>query len=193
MWTGDAYYEAGGGFSPFDQMEGGGDRSSQYLNRVASSVFSGASVDEFSPMSFDRFTVASDLTISVPATDCDDLGRKPFVIGTPAGGILDSVPGYVPLHIAERGTPVPLPGAGEQMVKVKLHLGDFEVAHLPEATSFSNDAGSFELAVETDGDVVTISRHITIARSTFSAEEWPQLRVLLLAEASAANRTVLLK
>jgi Domain of Unknown Function with PDB structure (DUF3857)/Domain of Unknown Function with PDB structure (DUF3858) len=193
MWTGSGYYEAGGGYSPFDQMEGGGDRSSNYLNSVAAGVFSGADVTEFSPMSFDRFTVASDLSLTVPAGDADDLGRTPFVFGAPAGGLLDMIPGNVPLHLAERGTPVSLPGAGEQMVKLKLHLGDFEVAHLPEAISFSNDAGSFELKVEQEGDVVTLTRSTNINASTYSAEDWPELRSLLLAESSASNRTIFIQ
>ncbi|GBE30675.1 hypothetical protein BMS3Bbin04_01711 [bacterium BMS3Bbin04] len=193
MWTGSGYYEAGGGYCPFDKMEGGGDRSREYLNDVCSGVLSGADVSEFSPMSFDRFTVASDLSLSVPASERDDLDRLPFVIGDPTDGLIDVLPHYVPLYLAERGTPVPLAGSGEQVVKVKLNVAGLEVVRLPEPVTFNNGAGSFELTVAQDGDVVTIVRTISVQRSKYSVEEWTDLRALLLAEVSESNRTILLR
>ncbi|MCB2212167.1 DUF3857 domain-containing protein [bacterium] len=192
VWHGTGYYEAGGGFSPFDKMEGGGNSANDQLTSVCKGVFSGAKVTQFSPMSFDRFTVASDLSLTVPKADCDNLGRMPVVVGAPGGGLMDLLPGYVPLHIADRGTPVPLPGSGEQMVKLQLDVSGFDVVRVPESMAINNEAGSFELTVEQDGDMITLNRYLKVNKSLYGVEEWPQLRELLLAEESASNQTILL-
>lgn len=194
-WTGDGYYEAGGGFSPYDKMEGGGDRSDSHLDRVVGGVISGADVTGFSPLSFDRFTVATDFTFEAPAAERDDLGRLPVVIGSPGGGILDMLPGDVRLHLAERGSPAILPGSGAQTVKLTLDLSGLELVRAPEQMSeaLSNDAGYFELSAVRDGDELTITRTLAIDHARYEPVQWPALREILLEEVDPANRTVLLK
>jgi hypothetical protein len=123
----------------------------------------------------------------------DTLGRVPVVIGSPAGGLQDALPHDVDLSQAVRGAPVRLPCKMKQVVRVTLALDGLEVVRLPEPVDLDNDAGSFELAVERDGQKVTIIRTIRLTQIDVAPEQWPALRALLLAEADAGNRTVLLR
>jgi hypothetical protein len=191
-WHGTGYYEAAGTMSPYGLMEGrkGGTRAE--LDRIVSGLFEGMSVEEFDPVGFGPLSVSMRLEVNASG-EPDTLGRLPVVIGTPGGGLIPSLPHDVHLYLAERGAPVLLPDAIAQSVRVTLDLADLDVVRLPEPMTLENGAGRFELTVDRKDDKVTVSRTTTLIKAQFTAEEWPGLREILLAETHDSNRTILLE
>ena len=83
-------------------------------------------------------------------------------------------------------------GPVEQLVKVRLKVGEAEAAHLPEPVSLVNDAGTFTVtSTEKDG-WITVERELKLTADSYPAEMWPQLRALLLEDADPANGIILL-
>jgi hypothetical protein len=150
------------------------------------------SVAEYNPVLFGPLGVSVNLELTA-AGEPDSLGRLPVVIGTPAGGLISSLPYDVHLDLAERGAPVRLSDAVTQSVRVTLDLAELDVVRLPEPKMLENGAGRFELTVDREGDKVRIIRTVTLTKAYFTAEEWPDLREILLAETHDANQTILLE
>ena len=192
-WTGSGYYQAGGVFARYDEMAGSDGDAKGTLQKAAAGVVAGAELDAFNPVDFNPSLVSAQVTVHAPAAGRDRFGRLPLVIGAPGGGLPDALPHDVRLYLSERGAPVQLPSPLTQSVQVTLHLGGLDVVRLPDAGLVQNEAGRFELAVRREGDTVTVTRSLALAKARYTPEEWPALRELLLAETDAANRTVLLR
>ncbi|MBN1885030.1 MAG: DUF3857 domain-containing protein [Candidatus Krumholzibacteriota bacterium] len=190
-WTGRGYLRADGLFSPYDEMTGAPGAAEKHLGTLAGALIAGAEAAGFDP---DRFTperVATSFPLSVSAPEPDDRGRTRLVAGDPPGGMLALLHGDVRLYETSRIAPVILPCPLVQRVRLDLP-DDGRIVTLPEPREVANAAGRFTLTVRRDGDRVTIERKISIGTPAIAAADWPLLRALLLEEADAANRTVIL-
>lgn len=192
-WAGEGRLRAWGIFDPSDEMNGSAAAARQYLDSVVAGVVTGLSVQDYSPWRLEGSLAEVNFDLKSSAAARDTLGRLPVVIGSPTGGLQDALPHDVDLSQAERGAPVRLPCKMKQVVRVTLTLGGLEVVRLPEPAQLTNDAGSFELAVERDGQKVTIIRTTRLTQMDVAPSQWPALRELLLAEADPGHRTVLLR
>jgi hypothetical protein len=74
-----------------------------------------------------------------------------------------------------------------------LRLPADRVVRLPQSVRLHNNAGEFVVTVERTGDKVTIVRTLRLTADRYEAGAWPELRALLLADASENNRVVLYK
>lgn len=192
-WAGEGRLRASGIFDPSDEIKGSAAAARKHLDSVVAGVVAGLSVRDYSPWRVEPNIVEVDFDLKPSAAARDTLGRLPVVIGSPAGGLQEALPHDVDLSHAERGAPVRLPCKMKQVVRVTLALGGLEVVRLPEPVKLANDSGSFELTVERQGHKVTVIRTIRLTQIDVAPEQWPALRELLLAEADAGNRTVLLR
>jgi hypothetical protein len=192
-WTGHGFLDAGGVFSPFNDMAGPGTRSHDHVAQLLASVLPGAELTSFNPDIFNQYQVAGGFAFTLPAIETDDLGRRPLNVGRPAGGYLDHLPGGVNLYDASRMTPVGLPaGPLEQRVRIRIDTGTAAVVHHPAAVNVANAAGEFTVAAALDGSWLTVERSLRSAPVTIAADQWPALRALLLEEADTANGMILL-
>jgi hypothetical protein len=193
QWTGGGTLEGDGAFSPYDAIVGGADTVWDRLNHILGGVLPGLALDSYTPITFAPESVVITFVAKPLAADPDTLGRIPLVIGAPSGGLVDRLPHDVQLSAGMREAPVRLPGAQEQTVRVKIDLGGLGVVRAPSDAKIDNDAGAFEVTTERGGDKLTVTRKLSLAKAYYPAAQWPELRALLLAETSEANRTVLLK
>ena len=160
-WTGHGFLDAGGVFSPFNDMAGPGTRSHDHVAQLLASVLPGAELTSFNPDIFNQYQVAGGFAFTLPAIETDDLGRRPLNVGRPAGGYLDHLPGGVNLYDASRMTPVGLPaGPLEQRVRIRIDTGTAAVVHHPAAVNLANAAGEFTVAAALDGSWLTVERSL---------------------------------
>ncbi len=192
-WYGAGYYAAAGGMCAYDAMEGFKGEAEKYVGKVVGGVLSGSDVENFSPLTFDRFSVEAGFKFSASVEDADEFGRIPVHFGEPKGGIIDRLPSDVHLYDEKRGSTVFLPGALTQTVQVRLEVGHGEIVYKPEDVILDNLAGKFTIKCEMDGDVLVITRKLELRQSNYIGEEWSALRNLLLAETDQRNSMVLLK
>lgn len=192
-WLGEGWLAADAVFCPERLVGSEISGIRKHLNGVVGRFATGLAVQDFSSSGPSIEHVEWRFDLQPSAAKRDSLGRLPVVIGSPAGGLRDVLPHDVDVSQAERGSPVRLPGPLVETVRVTLALGGLEVVRLPEPVKLANDAGSYELAVERQGHKVTIIRTIRLTQIDVAPEQWPALRELLLAEADAGNRTVLLR
>ncbi len=192
-WTGTGYLDADGIFCPYADMTGLGGEAKAAINAIAGSVVAGAEVTGYNPAAFEKTHVAAGFEFEMKKTEPDGHGRMGITIGDPLGGIAGVLPADVHLYHAQRTSPVIIPGAMSQTVKVRVKASKKSILHLPEARSLKNEAGSFTISVEMNEGWVTIERSLTLAGGKVEPEGWPHLRALLLEAEDKAGRTILVK
>jgi hypothetical protein len=192
-WRGSGFLRTDGLFSAHDRMAGLDADARDYLASVVASVLEGATLEDANPATLRPESVIYGFTVLLPAGEADAAGRLRLAPGAPRDGLATLLPSDVHLHDGTRGSPVLLPGALVQRVRVTLNIGDREVVRLPQDHEIVNQAGRFRLRVERDGARQVIEREVEITGGEVPPALWPQLRLLLLEEADPANRTILLR
>ncbi len=192
-WAGTGFLHADGAYCPYDEMAGLGGEALSLIKGIAGSVLPGTEVNGYNPEVFESATVTVGFDVTWKPVEKDELGRTRLVIGDPAGGITTSLPSDVRLYHEDRGSPVTIPGYHSQRVRLRLETAGREIVYAPEARQIENETGSWILSVEQEDGWVTIDRSLVLHCATVAPAEWPLLRALLLEEADAANRTILMK
>jgi len=202
-WSGAATLESSGALSAHPAATGLSGETESFIARVASSAL-GATSEDLGLARFETSHVTAGFALSMDAPEPDDSGRTRLVIGDPAGGILSQLPGDVHSYVADRDSPVLLPGPIRQSVTLRLDPGDLEVVRLPDPTTTSNSLGEFLLEVEErDDGTLVVSRSLSIGEGAADSDsynglliapgDWPLMRELLLEESDPRHRTILLE
>jgi hypothetical protein len=192
-WKGSGYLDADGIFCPYAGMTGLSGEGMKAAGMIAASVLAGAEVTSFNPETFEMTHVAAGFEFVKKSAEADDHGRKECTIGSPRGGAADVLPSDVHLYHESRTSPVVIPGAMTETVTLRVKACKKDIAHLPEARSTENAAGSFSITVEMEDGWVTIVRELNLTGGIVQPEVWPQLRALLLEAEDRAGRTILMK
>jgi hypothetical protein len=164
-----------------------------YLSSLVSSVIDGADITNYNPSKFDDLKVVVGFEFELKKPDLDAYDRIPLLIGAPSDGIAGALPDDVQLFHQQRTSPVRLPSRMSQLVEIRLDMKGLETVYLPSDQTIDNGAGSFAVTVEADSNRIKIVRELVLTKTVYEAEEWPDLRVLLLADQHERNRTLLLK
>ncbi|MCK4655671.1 MAG: DUF3858 domain-containing protein, partial [candidate division Zixibacteria bacterium] len=175
------------------KMRGLSDEAESYLGSLVSSIIGGADVANYNPSRFDieRVVVGFDLELEKP--ELDDADRILLLLGEPSDGIAGMLPDDVRLFHQQRNSPVRLPSKMSQKIEIRLEMKGLEAIYQPAVLMIDNGAGSLAVTVEADDDRITIVRKLVLMKSVYEAEEWPDLRALLLADQHERNQTLLLK
>jgi len=191
-YTGRGYLLGTGWLAPYESMAGLAGSASSYLASLAGAVLTGAEVDGHgvAPLRQDRVEAGFDLTVAQPEED--DLGRLRLTIGTPAEGLTAGFSPAPETVVPTRDTPITLPAEGTQRIIVEIDAGDREIVRVPEPVTMETEAGQFILSVERDGSWIHVTREL-VANKRTEASGWPELRTLLLEEASDDAGTIILR
>ena len=192
-WSGEGFFQADGCFSPYGSMVGLGDEAKERCEAITGSLLDGATMSEYNLAVLQPSRVVAGMSVTVKSGKPDDFGRRKLVIGAPAGGVKALLPGDVHLSDAARRAPVIFPAPLVQEVRARLRLPADRVVRSPEPARLKNSAGEFTVTVERTGDKVTIVRTLRLDDARYEAMAWPELRALLLADASERNGVVLYK
>jgi hypothetical protein len=192
-WSGEGFVEADGCFSPFGSMVGLGDEAKGRCEAITGSLLDRATMGGYNLAVLQPSRVVAGMSVTVKSGKPDDLGRRKLLIGAPAGGVKAFLPGDVHLSDPARRAPVIFPASLVQEVRVRLRLPADRVVRLPLPVRLDNSAGEFTVTVERTGDKVTIVRTLRLDGARYEAVAWPELRALLLADASERNGLVLYK
>ena len=192
-WKGTGYLDADGIFCPYPDMTGLSGEAKAAISAIAGSVLHNAEVTGYNPEVFEKTHVTAGFEFTIKMAEPDEHGRRGITIGDPHGGIAGILPADVHLYHAERTSPVMLPGAMSQTVRIRVKACKESILHLPEARTLKNEAGSFTISVEMNDGWVTIERKLTLAGGIIGPEGWPHLRALLLEAEDKAGRTMLIK
>ena len=190
-FAGRGYVLGTGWLAPYDRVTGLDGALERYAGTVARSVLSDAKAESpgVTVLESGRVELGCDVTLGTP--DEDELGRLPFVIGDPAGGIVSAFEPSLELEVPSRDTPVRLPAAATERVTLELRVGERELVRAPEPVEIANDAGRFSLTVAHDGAWLVVTRELVVEAET-GPDLWPELRRLLLEWDAPRNRTILL-
>lgn len=192
-WSGEGFVQADGCFSPYGSMVGLGDEAKARFQTITGSLLDGATMSAYNLAVLQPSRVVAGMSVTVKSGKPDDFGRRKLVIGAPASGVKALLPGDVHLSDPARRAPVIFPAPLVQEVRVRLRLPADRVVRFPEPVRLKNGAGEFTVTVERTGDKVTIVRTLRLDDARYEAMAWPELRALLLADASERNGMVLYK
>ncbi len=192
-WKGTGYLNADGAFCPYTDMTGLGGEAKSAIGAIAGSILHNIEVTGYNPEVFEKTHVAAGFGFTMKMAEPDKQGRRGCAIGDPLGGIADVLPADVHLYHAQRTSPVMVPGAMTQTVRIRIKACKKSIIHLPEARTVQNEAGSFTITVEMNDGWVTIERKLTLNGGKIDPEAWPHLRALLLESKDQAGRMVLMK
>ena len=176
---------ADGILSPFHRMCGTGTEAIDSLGSTVGSLLGGATVTAYNPETFDPMLVSVGFDLDVPLGERDGRGRLTCELAPFA----ELLPGD--LHEEHRQSAVHLPGSLEYSLELRLDPGELEVVRHPLPRELENEAGRFEVVVQrgVKPNGLRLIRRLTLKKASYRAEEWPQLRALLLASADRAGRT----
>jgi hypothetical protein len=190
-WQGSGQFHAAGIFCPQGDMAGMDDGAHDYLSGVVGGIISGANLERTNPEVFHQHQVIFGFGVDVEKPEPEASGRTRLIVGAPGHGLGDRAGG---IHLYEdvRQSPVILAGPMEQLVKVRLKVGEAGAAHMPEPVSLVNEAGEFTVTSTNKDGWITVERELKLSSNIYPAELWPQLRALLLEDADPANGVILL-
>jgi hypothetical protein len=191
-YTGRGYVLGTGWLAPYDSMAGLAGGASGHLASLARSVLAGAEVDRHGVAVLREDRVEAGFDVSVASPEKDDLERLSLTVGAPPNGL---PAGFAPAPetvVPTRDTPIMLPAEGTQRIIVEIDAGDREIVRVPEPVAMENAAGRFTLTVERNGSWIQVARELVVDRRS-EASGWPELRALLLEEASDDARTIILR
>jgi hypothetical protein len=181
-------------YLPYGDILGVNMAFKDYLADLISGIFDGAEITSYNPEILDQNYVSLRFEYSLPKPKAGDAGHLMLRFGDPPDGILGSLPGDVELHNAIRTSDIYLDGDINQIVKIKLDLDELEVLYHPENKMIRNNIGEFSIDSQQDDNYLVISRRVVVEKGPhLDAEDWPELRQLLLAETHDRNQTIYLK
>jgi len=193
LWQGTGVLKATDGLCPFGRMAGLEDEAVQLLGEVAGGLLEGAKVTGWNPEVFQGNTVVVGFALEIPVGERDALGRLRLELGDPTTVLGDPLGHGLEPSRPTRTSAVHLLDALDIGVELKLVHGDLEVVYLPAASAVKNTAGAMTVEVERGEGEVTLKRSLRLDRAHFAAEEWPDLRALLLADRHENARLVLFR
>jgi hypothetical protein len=195
-WQGEGFGRGQGVFSGYGSVVCADDLAGGPLQGLAGSLLPGAEVSGGALVVLRGDFTEAAFTLKMPLPGPDDLDRRELLVGRPAGGLLDRLPGDVHLYEESRQSPVLQVGGWQQSVTVRLEVAEDELLHRPEPRQLTNAAGGFSLTVDHQDGWLVLTRSLRlnfVEEGDFPAAMWPDLRALLLAESDPACGTVLLK
>lgn len=192
-WNGHGYYNVTHGFNSYDRMEGTGSQASDYLQKVVSGVIKDAEVTDYTPTTFNRFTLSVGFEFNAPLGEKDNYGRYNLTIGEPAGGIFEMLPDDIELFHEKRGSPIRTTGLMDQTVSIRLHTDGWELVYKPVDVEMKNQAGSLQVSTEEMDNTITVTRQLVSGKVNYASKDWADLRVLLLGDRNERHRMLLLK
>jgi hypothetical protein len=192
-FSGTGCLAADGLANPLAKMRGLSDETKSYLGSVVSSIVDGADVTSYNPSQFDDLRVVVGFEFELKKPDLDSYDRIPLVIGTPSDGIAGMLPDDVQLFHQKRTSPIHLPSEMSQKIEIRLNMKGLETVYQPSDQTIENGAGNFAVTVKADQDRFTIVRELVLTNTAYGAEEWTDLRALLLADQHERNQTLILK
>ena len=191
FWKGTGQFQGSGVFCPQGDMAGMGDGARDYLAGVIGAVIPGATLNRTNPEIFHQHQVVFGFGLDAEKPEAENSGRTRLVVGAPAHGLMSRAAG-VHLYEENRSSPVMLPAAMEQWVKIRIKTdGDGEY-FLPAELSLVNEAGEFTVNTTEKDGWITIERELKLNSDSYPAEMWPQLRALLLEDADPVHGTILM-
>ncbi len=175
---------ADGILSPFHRMCGTGTEAIDALDSIVGSLLGGATVTAYNPETFDPMLVSVCFDVETPLGERDRRGRLICELAPFA----ELLPGD--LHEEHRQGAVHLPGSLEYSLELRLDPGELAVVRHPLPRELENEAGRFEIVLRRGAKPgsLRLIRRLTLNKASYRAEEWPQLRALLLASADRAGR-----
>ncbi len=192
-WSGEGLLRAYNAFSPRDALAEGPEAAQRRLDALAGGLLPGLAVAGLAPATVAPERVSLRLKTKPAPAARDSLGRVVVAIGAPAGGLAELLPADGGVAWTAREAPLRLPGPLAQVVRVSLAHGPLAIVRAPQARTLANAAGRFDLQVERRDGRLVVTRTLELAKGRYEPAEWPAVRELLLADADAAARTVLLK
>ena len=149
-----------------------------------------ATIDKVGVQVLVKDHVGAEFEVAVPAPETDEIR---WVVGTPQGGLLETLPHDVSLVQATRESPVLVGSRLQQGLLVTIEVSDHEVVHLPQPLHITNEVGEFQVTAEIKDGWLQYQRLLRLEPGVHAAAQWPALRELLLAEADPANGTIVIK
>ena len=192
-FSGTGCLAADGIANPLAKMRGLSDETRSYLGSVVSSIIDGADVTSYNLSRFDDLDAVVGFEFELEMSELDDFDRILLLLGAPSDGITGMLPDDVQLFHQKRTSPIRLPSMVSQKIEIRLDMKGLETAYIPTDQTIDNGAGNFAVIVEADNDRITIVRELVLTKTVYEAEEWPDLRALLLADQHERNQTLLLK
>jgi len=180
-WTGTLLMSTSGPFTPYAGLVTATDFKDGPVARLLTSLVPGAEITAARPEYLAPVYVEVRAEFTLPAPEDGQL-----VLGQPAGGLLDRLPGGVHLYDQVRESPVLGLGGFQQTVTLRIKTDQTG----PRPLSLENIAGRFSLDAVQDGDWLTVTREIQILADPVAPADWPGLRELLLAESDPVHGTV---
>ncbi|MEN8006164.1 MAG: DUF3857 domain-containing protein [Candidatus Krumholzibacteriota bacterium] len=191
FWKGTGQFQGSGVFCPQGDMAGMDDGARDYLNGVIGAVLPGATLNRVNPEIFHQHQVILGFGLEAEKPEAESSGRTRLVVGTPAHGLMSRAAG-VHLYDESRSSPVMLPAAMEQWVKIRIKIDEAGETDLPAVLSLVNEAGEFTVNTTEKGGWITVERELKLSSDSYPAGMWPQLRALLLEDADPVHGTILL-
>jgi hypothetical protein len=191
--TGQGMYYSDNCFNAYDRTAGLNGKAGDFLGGVISGIIEGAEITEYNPGRLDRAITELGFEYKVEKPETDDLGRLKLNFGQPTGGLFERLPDDVQLYRNHRESIIDLPGPMIQKLEFRIDTKDIEIMYYPEEYIIENEAGSFSISTDVKNDRLSISKTLDLAKTVYSPDEWPQLRMLLLAEKSERNNTLIFK
>jgi hypothetical protein len=190
--SGRGYVLGEGWLAPFERVSGLDGAFPDYCAGAVDAVIEGATADNcaLTSLSEERVEAAFDVRLNGPEPDAD--GRIAIIVGSPMDGLTAGYEPPLELCVPTRQTPAALPAPALQRTTIRLDAGEREVVRVPDPVTLSNAAGRFSLSVERDGTWITVERVLEVTAGV-RADDWPDLRQLLLEETASRNRTILLR
>ena len=187
VWAGTGVLQSEGSFNLLDRMTGFDGEGLAALGGFIGTILGGAKVTAWNPERFHSSGVAAGFSLELPAGDRDGQGRL--------GIELAAVPAdhFGNLYQESRDSDVHLPAAAEVVCELHLDPGGLELVHLPPAAVLENGIGTWSLESSAGDDDMVLVRRLTLPRAHYTASQWPELRALLLAQASRAGRVLYFK
>lgn len=99
----------------------------------------------------------------------------------------------MPAMNASRRETLELPYQIDQTENYSLNSGEHKILTRPSVKTINNSVGSLEISVKTDGNTVTVTRHILIKKAIVAPSQWQQARTLLSEWIDGKQLTVLYK
>jgi hypothetical protein len=174
-------------------MTGLSGEATSYLGSLAASVIEGAEIDELNPARFDSEKVVVGFNLKLQKPEPDDHDRIRLSIGEPSSGIAGVLADDIELFHQQRSSLVRFPTSMSQSVRIRIGLRGLEAVYRPENKTISNGAGGFTVSVIEEDDEIIIERRLSLTKDTYDAEEWPDLRSILLADRHERNQTIILR
>ncbi len=191
LFKGEGYFRGTAAFSQHGETRSPEGLKDGFVSPLSESILPGLKPASVLPGSIEPAVVELDFTLQEFEIPHDGLDRKSLVLSAPLGGILDTLPQGVHLYDEKRDTPVHGMKGWHQTVTLRLETSAADLKHIPQAFKLANDVGLFELQIHQNEDCLTLIRTLVLTQKDVMAEQWPQLRALLLAELDPAHGTVI--